>query len=113
MEIEARKSLKLTNTLLEQQSMVQIALTKKCPLNCEHCFEADVLNQKEALTVDDHIEIVAKLQASGVPMIQFGGGEPMNRLADLLTILKSAKKTSDFAIYTSGYKLNSENEVFK
>jgi MoaA/NifB/PqqE/SkfB family radical SAM enzyme len=109
MEIEARKSLKLTNTLLEQQSMVQIALTKKCPLNCEHCFEADVLNQKEALTVDDHIEIVAKLQASGVPMIQFGGGEPMNRLADLLTILKSAKKTSDFAIYTSGYKLNSEN----
>jgi MoaA/NifB/PqqE/SkfB family radical SAM enzyme len=109
MEIEARKSLKLSNTLLEQQSMVQIALTKKCPLNCEHCFEAEVLNQKEALTVDDHIQIVKKLQASGVPMIQFGGGEPMNRLSDLLTILKSAKKTSDFAMYTSGYKLNHQN----
>lgn len=111
MEMEARKSLELPNTLLEQQSVVQIALTKKCPLNCEHCFEGAVLNQKESLTLNDHQEIIAKLQASGVPMIQFGGGEPMNRLADLLTLLKGAKKTSDFAIYTSGYKLNRENAL--
>jgi MoaA/NifB/PqqE/SkfB family radical SAM enzyme len=111
MEMEARKSLELPNTLLEQQSVVQIALTKKCPLNCEHCFEGAILNQKESLTLNDHQEIIAKLQASGVPMIQFGGGEPMNRLADLLTLLKGAKKTSDFAIYTSGYKLNRENAI--
>ena len=111
MEMEARKSLQLPNSLLEQQSVVQIALTKKCPLNCEHCFEGAVLNQKESLTLNDHQEIIAKLQASCVPMIQFGGGEPMNRLADLLTLLKGAKKTSDFAIYTSGYKLNRENAL--
>ena len=111
MEMEARKSLQLPNSLLEQQSVVQIALTKKCPLNCEHCFEGAVLNQKESLTLKDHQEIIAKLQASCVPMIQFGGGEPMNRLADLLTLLKGAKKTSDFAIYTSGYKLNRENAL--
>ena len=111
MEMEARKSLQLPNSLLEQQSVVQIALTKKCPLNCEHCFEGAVLNQKESLTLNDHQEIIAKLQASCVPMIQFGGGEPMNRFADLLTLLKGAKKTSDFAIYTSGYKLNRENAL--
>ena len=57
-------------------------------MNCEHCFEGAILNQKESLTLNDHQEIIAKLQASGVPMIQFGGGEPMNRLADLLTLLK-------------------------
>ena len=84
MEMEARKSLNLPNTLLEQQSVVQIALTKKCPLNCEHCFEGAILNQKETLTLEDHQQIIAKLQAANVPMIQFGGGEPMNRLSDLL-----------------------------
>ena len=109
MEMEARKSLGLPNSMLEQQSVVQIALTKKCPLNCEHCFEGAVLNQKETLTIEDHHNIITKLQEAGVPMIQFGGGEPMNRLNDLLVILKSAKRSSDFAIYTSGYKLNREN----
>ncbi|MFZ9612361.1 MAG: radical SAM protein [Crocinitomicaceae bacterium] len=109
MEMEARKSLNLPNTLLEQQSVVQMALTKKCPLNCEHCFEGAVLNQKETLSLQDLQAIIEKLQNAGVPMIQFGGGEPMNRLADLLTLLKGAKRNSDFAIYTSGYKLNREN----
>jgi len=109
MEMEARKSLNLPISLLEQQSVVQIALTKKCPLNCEHCFEGDILNQKETLTLEDHQKIISKLQNAGIPMIQFGGGEPMNRLSDLLTLLKTAKKTSDFAIYTSGFKLNREN----
>lgn len=111
MEMEARKSLNLPNTMLEQQAVVQIALTKKCPLNCEHCFEGAILNQKETLSLNDHMRIVAKLQESGVPMIQFGGGEPMNRLDDLLQILKTAKRSSDFAIYTSGYKLNLENAL--
>lgn len=109
MEMEARKSLNLPNTMLEQQSVVQIALTKKCPLNCEHCFEGAILNQKETLSLEDHQKIIAKLQDAGVPMIQFGGGEPMNRLNDLLVLLKTAKRSSDFAIYTSGYKLNKEN----
>ena len=109
MEMEARKTLNLPNTLLEQQSAVQIAFTKKCPLNCEHCFEGDILNQKETLTLEDLQKIISKLQSAGIPMIQFAGGEPMNRLADLLILLKTAKKTSDFAIYTSGYKLTQEN----
>lgn len=111
MEMEARKSLNLPNNMLEQQSVVQIALTKKCPLNCEHCFEGAILNQKETLTLEDHQKIIAKLQDSGVPMIQFAGGEPMNRLNDLLILLKNAKSSSDFAIYTSGYKLNRENAL--
>ncbi|MEY4289627.1 MAG: hypothetical protein RLZZ30_1715 [Bacteroidota bacterium] len=111
MEMEARKSLNLPNSMLEQQSVVQIALTKKCPLNCEHCFEGAILNQKETLSLEDHQRIIEKLQQAGVPMIQFGGGEPMNRLNDLLVLLKQAKRSSDFAIYTSGYKLNRDNAM--
>jgi len=47
---------------LTQLGMVQIAFTKKCPLNCEHCFEGNSLNQPESLSLEDHLQIVRKLQ---------------------------------------------------
>lgn len=93
---------------LSQMGIVQIGFTKKCPLNCEHCYEGKVLNSPEAITLEEHKAIVAKLQKSGVPMIQFGGGEPLNRFNDLVEVLKSAQPTSDFWIYSSGYGLTYE-----
>ena len=56
---------------LSRLAIVQIGFTKKCPLNCEHCYEGKILNQPEAITLEEHIQIVAKLQQIGVPMIQF------------------------------------------
>ena len=32
---------------------LMFAITKKCPLKCEHCFEWDRLNGNEKLSVDD------------------------------------------------------------
>ncbi len=93
---------------LDNIGMVQIALTKKCPLNCVHCYEGKALNQPEGITLEEHQMIVKKLQDHQVLVIQFGGGEPLNRFDDLITILKSAKRTSDFWIYTSGYGLTQE-----
>jgi MoaA/NifB/PqqE/SkfB family radical SAM enzyme len=93
---------------LTQLGMVQIAFTKKCPLNCEHCFEGDVLNQPETLSLKDHKQIIQKLQDNRVPVIHFGGGEPLNRFNDLVEVLKSARPVSDFWIYTSGYGLSVE-----
>jgi MoaA/NifB/PqqE/SkfB family radical SAM enzyme len=95
-------------SLLDNIGMAQIALTKKCPLNCEHCYEGKVLNQPEAITLDEHHQIVKKLQDHQVLVIQFGGGEPLNRFDDLITILSAAKRTSDFWIYTSGYGLTQD-----
>jgi MoaA/NifB/PqqE/SkfB family radical SAM enzyme len=93
---------------LEHLGIVQIGFTKKCPLNCEHCYEGKILNQPESLSLAEHQLIVSKLQESGVPMIQFGGGEPLNRYDDLIVVLKGAKKVSDFWIYTSGFGLTLE-----
>lgn len=93
---------------LSRLAIVQIGFTKKCPLNCEHCYEGKILNQPEALTLEEHKQIVAKLQQIGVPMIQFGGGEPLNRFNDLIEVLQSANNTSDFWIYSSGYGLTIE-----
>ncbi len=89
-------------------AIVQIGFTKKCPLNCEHCYEGKVLNQPETVTLAQHKEIVSKLQEYGVPMIQFGGGEPLNRFHDLIDVLYSSSNSSDFWIYSSGYGLTLE-----
>ena len=97
-----------TDSNLSQMGIVQIGFTKKCPLNCEHCYEGKVLNSPESVTLEEHKTIVAKLQKSGVPMIQFGGGEPLNRFEDLIEVLKSAQPSSDFWIYSSGYGLSYE-----
>lgn len=93
---------------LDNIGMVQIAFTKKCPLNCAHCYEGKILNQPEGISLEEHIQIVQKLQKSNVPVIQFGGGEPLNRFDDLIALLRSSQKRTDFWIYTSGYGLTQQ-----
>ena len=82
------------------------AITKKCPLNCEHCFEWDNLNKKEDLPVSEIIEIIHKYQDYGTTQMLLSGGEPMLRVNDIYTILKEAKPGTDFWIITSGLGLN-------
>jgi MoaA/NifB/PqqE/SkfB family radical SAM enzyme len=86
-----------------------IAITKKCPLQCAHCFEWDNLNQRENLSADDVLHIIRKFQRSGVASIELSGGEPLNRFQDLLQILQeSDTEQSDFWLITSGYRLTAE-----
>jgi MoaA/NifB/PqqE/SkfB family radical SAM enzyme len=110
-EIQALKALNEPPGQLEALAVVQIALTKKCPLNCEHCFESEALNRKETLTLDDHKQILDKLKAAGVPMIHYAGGEPMTNVDDLITLLNYGDKNVDFSIFTSGFKMTEENAV--
>ena len=89
------------------QTMI-FAITKKCPLRCEHCFEWNTLNDKEVLTLDDLHMITERFQDRGIGQIQFSGGEPLQRIDDLISVLKVAEKETDFWILTSGYGLNIE-----
>lgn len=83
-----------------------VAMTKKCPLRCAHCFEWDALNKKETLELADVLSMIRKFQARGVAQIELSGGEPLNRLDDLLAILRqSDRRATDFWILTSGYGL--------
>lgn len=83
-----------------------LAITKKCPLQCAHCFEWDNLNQRENLSTDDVLRIIRKFQAEGIASIELSGGEPLNRFADLRQILReSDTEHSDFWLLTSGYRL--------
>lgn len=88
---------------------VIVAITKKCAMRCEHCFEWEALNGKEKLTVTDLAAIVRQFQDLGVGQLQFSGGEPLLRLPALLSILASVRPGTDFWVITSGHLLTLEN----
>jgi MoaA/NifB/PqqE/SkfB family radical SAM enzyme len=88
---------------------VFLAITKKCALQCEHCYEWDNLNKKEVLTDQKLLSIVQKLQEKGASQIHLSGGEPLLKMDTLTHILEQAKKSTDFWILTSGFKLNATN----
>ena len=90
-------------------NMVFLAITKKCPLACEHCFEWEALNQKEVLTLANLHALVARFQAQGVTQIFFSGGEPMLRVHDLLQVLPAARPGTDFWVITSGFNFTRDN----
>jgi MoaA/NifB/PqqE/SkfB family radical SAM enzyme len=86
-----------------------IAVTKKCPLQCEHCVEWESLNKKEKLNITDLKKIVLTFQNYGTSLIQLTGGEPLLKVNDLVELIGSAKPETDFWILTSGYNLTLEN----
>ncbi|MFN8256239.1 MAG: radical SAM protein [Bacteroidales bacterium] len=87
---------------------VLFAITKKCTLKCEHCFEWENLNKKETLSTSDIINIVQKYQDFGTTQMMFSGGEPLQRINDIYKILNSARPGTDFWIITSGIGLSFE-----
>lgn len=93
---------------VESVRMVFFSITKKCPMNCEHCYEWDEINKKEVLDLDTMKKILKKYQDLGAAEFVLSGGEPLVRFDDLVALLRSAKDTSDFWITTSGFNLTQE-----
>jgi len=87
---------------------VLMAITTKCPLQCEHCFEWNNLNIKERLSFSDLSTIIEKLINHGVGQIHFGGGEPMMRYEEILKLVKKYSPQTGFWIVTSGYGVTHE-----
>ena len=86
-------------------STMIFAVTNRCPLRCEHCFEWDNLDSKELLTLGQLREILVKFQRRGIDQVQLSGGEPLCRLDDTLELIRSARAGTDFWLLTSGYGL--------
>ena len=87
---------------------VLFAVTTKCPLQCEHCFEWKNLNLPEKMSAGDLRKTVRKLIDYGVGQIHFSGGEPMMRNDDILPILNDFNGQAGFWIITSGYGVTIE-----
>jgi pyruvate-formate lyase-activating enzyme len=69
---------------------------------------ANSQKKKDSLSLEQLKTIVQKLQEEGVVQIQLGGGEPLQRFEDVLELLTTAKKGTDFWLTTSGHGLSQE-----
>ena len=85
------------------------AITKKCPMRCEHCFEWDNINKKEVLAFEDLRSIILKLIDAGISQIHLSGGEPMLRVDDIITLAKEFSGDIEFWILTSGFNVTRDN----
>jgi MoaA/NifB/PqqE/SkfB family radical SAM enzyme len=86
-----------------------LAITKKCAMQCAHCFEWDALNGKEKLSEEDLLSIVGHFQHNGVGQVQLSGGEPLLRMPAILKLLEKAQPNTEFWVLTSGHRLTAEN----
>jgi len=102
---------KKVNEKVNRFNTVFLAITKKCILQCEHCFEWDALNKKDVLTEAKLQKIITKLILKGVNQVYLTGGEPMLKLNTIINLIKSYKNEMDFWVLTSGYNLNLENAL--
>ncbi|MCC5930883.1 MAG: radical SAM protein [Cyclobacteriaceae bacterium] len=105
---------RLTGDIQYKNSLnnVLMAITTKCPLQCEHCYEWDLLNSREILSADDLIEIAGKFADNGLSQIHFGGGEPMMRYEDILQIMnKLNNEKINYWLATSGYGLTTDRAL--
>lgn len=84
-----------------------MAITKACPLACEHCFEADALNRPEAVGAGELESILEGFLDQGTAQVQFSGGEPLRRFGDLIPLIGRSRNRADTWIITSGWGLDS------
>jgi MoaA/NifB/PqqE/SkfB family radical SAM enzyme len=87
---------------------IMFAITKKCPLRCEHCSEWNALNERETLTREDLFSILHRFQERGVAQVQLSGGEPLRRFDDLVDLIGAGSTRSDLWLLTSGHGLTHE-----
>jgi len=106
-----RELLRHTNPDLsaEKPSFIFLAITRKCPMRCEHCFEWDNLNKHESFTRGDLLKTVRLYQQQEVLQVHFSGGEPMVRIKDLLEVIEYTSRKSECWVLTSGFNVTMHN----
>ena len=92
-------------------NLLILSITKKCPLNCEHCFEWDIMHKKEVLSLNDLKQIIKKHQDIGLASLELSGGEPLSRFSDLLKLIEYASAKSEVWVLTSGFGLTSNKAI--
>ncbi len=88
-----------------------LAITQKCPLQCEHCFEWNNLNKKESFTSAELLGVLNKLQQEGLSQLHLSGGEPMVRLDALLALIRAGNRDNEYYLLTSGFNFTRENAI--
>jgi len=96
---------KKTNKL----TFIIFAITSKCPLRCEHCFEWNNLNKSESFNSNELNLVISKFQNDGIAQFHLSGGEPMVRIKDLEQVIRQGRDKSEFYVLTSGFNFTPAN----
>jgi MoaA/NifB/PqqE/SkfB family radical SAM enzyme len=89
-------------------STVFFAITSKCQMRCKHCYEWDNISGKEYLSFETLKEIIKKIKEYGAYHIQLSGGEPLERIDDLIGLTDYSREGVDLWLNTSGFGLTFE-----
>ena len=89
---------------------VSIELTRRCPLDCLHCYNnlpmGDQAARAQELTFAEHVHLLDELAAAGTLFILYSGGEIFAR-KDFLDIYTEAKKRGFLiTLFTNGILIN-------
>ena len=83
--------------------VLYLAITNKCNLNCEHCFEWERLNESKEFNLPKLLNAVKSFQKShGIAQIQLTGGEPFLKYDRLLQSVKELARESNVWVISSG-----------
>ncbi|MBI5372084.1 MAG: radical SAM protein [Sphingobacteriales bacterium] len=91
--------------------VLQLAVTNRCPLKCEHCFEWDNLNREETFSTEQLVQLVKKFSREGCAQFHLTGGEPMVKLARLTEIISQPGLKHEYYILSSGLNITEENAL--
>src|SRR5271155_6161730 len=85
---------------------VSIEVTRRCPLECLHCYNNlpmnDAAARSQELTLEEHCKLLDELVAAGCLWICYTGGEIFGR-KDFLDIYTEAKKRGFLVtLFTNG-----------
>jgi len=83
-----------------------LAITKKCGLHCEHCFEWEAMNGPEALDLNTLKALLRRIRELGATQVFLTGGEPLSRGPELVQLLASAPADLESWVITAGQGLH-------
>src|SRR6266699_1231359 len=105
-------SLSLHNRFADKRAPVEVSLevTRRCPLECQHCYNnlpmGDLAARNRELTKEEYADLLAELADMGVIWLLFTGGEIFAR-KDFLEIYTFAKQKGFLiTLFTNGILVN-------
>jgi radical SAM protein with 4Fe4S-binding SPASM domain len=89
---------------------VSIEVTRRCPLECQHCYNnlpmADAEARAQEMTLEEHVRLLDELVQAGCFWLLYTGGEIFAR-KDFLAIYTEAKKRGFLVtLFTNGTMIN-------
>lgn len=94
-----------TGETLSAPGRVHFYYTKKCNLNCKHCFTKDN-NPESEMTFSQKVELLDEMHQLGVNEILIGGGEPFTMKDFPLFVEEALKRDIVTKVFTNGLLLN-------